>query len=82
MWHLTPWPDFEGRCGEVRTSPEIVLHLPWEFLHLNSHLKSHAPSLGKVSVIDQSEHFTFWLLRGYYIYTLRKKVFSVKLKQL
>ena len=27
-------PDFEGRCGEVRTSPEIVLHLPWEFLHL------------------------------------------------
>jgi hypothetical protein len=21
-------PDFEGRCGEVRTSPEIVLHLP------------------------------------------------------
>jgi hypothetical protein len=22
-----PWPDFEGRCGEMRTSPEIVLHL-------------------------------------------------------
>jgi hypothetical protein len=21
-------PDFEGRCGEVGTSPEIVLHLP------------------------------------------------------
>ena len=24
----TPWLDFEGRCGEVRSSPEIVLHLP------------------------------------------------------
>jgi hypothetical protein len=22
------WPDFDGRCGEVRTSPEIVLNLP------------------------------------------------------
>jgi hypothetical protein len=22
------WPDFEGRYEEVRTSPEIVLHLP------------------------------------------------------
>jgi hypothetical protein len=22
------WPDFEGRWGEVSTSPEIVLHLP------------------------------------------------------
>jgi hypothetical protein len=25
---ITSWPDFEGRCGEVRTSPEIVLYLP------------------------------------------------------
>ena len=25
---LQSWPDFEGRCGEERTSPEIVLHLP------------------------------------------------------
>ena len=25
---LLSWPDFEGRCGEVHTSPEIVLHLP------------------------------------------------------
>ena len=22
------WPDFEGRCGDVRTSTEIVLYLP------------------------------------------------------
>jgi hypothetical protein len=22
-------PDFEGRCGEVGTSPEFVLHLPY-----------------------------------------------------
>ena len=25
------WPDFERRCGEVRTSTKIVLHLPWDF---------------------------------------------------
>ena len=28
------WPDFEGRCGEMRTSPEIVLHRPRVSLHL------------------------------------------------
>jgi hypothetical protein len=26
----SPWPDFEGRCGDVRTTPEIILHLPWD----------------------------------------------------
>jgi hypothetical protein len=25
---------FEARCGEVRTSPEIVLHLSWKVMHL------------------------------------------------
>ena len=27
IYYCRPWPDFEGRCGEVRT-PEIFLHLP------------------------------------------------------
>jgi hypothetical protein len=46
----TTWPDFEGRCGEVPTSPEIVLHLPWEFLHPPE--KWRTP-LGKASMIYQ-----------------------------
>jgi hypothetical protein len=54
------WPDFEGRCGEVRdrfAAPLRIFEPP---------LKSHAPPLGKVSMTDQSENLTFfWLLRVY-----------------
>jgi hypothetical protein len=45
-----PWPDFEGRG--LRGAP-----LPWD--RFPPPLKSHAPPLGKVSMIGQSENLTF-----------------------
>jgi hypothetical protein len=32
--YISPVDHMARFRGEVRTSPEIVLHLPWEFLHL------------------------------------------------
>jgi hypothetical protein len=45
-----------GFLGEVRTSSEIVYTSPENFA---IPLKRHAPPLGKVSMIDQSENLTF-----------------------
>ena len=61
----------------MRTSPEIVLHLPCMVI-IAPPLEHHAPPLGKISMIDQSEKLTFFGCLGS---TVRKKVFSVKLKQ-
>ena len=60
------WPDFEGRCGEVLGGA----HLPWDRFApplriFAPHLKSRAPPLGKISMIDQVNIWLFWLLRVY-----------------
>ena len=60
--YAVSWPDFVGRCA----SPLRLFNC------FAPSLKSHAPPLGKVSMIDRSENLTFFGCLGS---TLRKKVF-------
>jgi hypothetical protein len=63
-----------GFWGEVHTSPEIVLHLSWEFSHLPWKVMHLSPW---ESFNDMSK----WKFDGCLGSTIRKKVFFVKLKQ-
>jgi hypothetical protein len=49
-----------GFWGEVRISPEIVLHLPWEFVYLPWKVM-HLP--GRFNDRSKWKFYIFWLLK-------------------